>query len=560
MKKIRQTLFLSADEIGFENHLVLLICFVCAVVSLWGTLINLALGLDLKITLSTSISFVGYVAIYISGRIFHHHTFMKYSVIILSILVIDTQWLLNFGSYGPIVFMYVILQSFVMILFIKKERVFFTLLLFLNIIILFFLEFFYPELLGTYPDNQVRLIDLFLGVIIYMLLAITLLHIALRFYINQKEKAQEADKLKSAFLANMSHEIRTPMNAIIGFSDLLKEPQKEENRRKYVEIINNSSEHLLQLIDDIIDISKIDSNQFSIYPESFHLSKIFEDVHQIIIQYLIKIKKTHLELICDYPDKEIAIHSDPNRIKQVLLNLLTNAVKFTHEGQIRFGCRIEAHEIVFYIRDSGIGIDPKLHDSIFDRFYKIEHHANSIFYRGAGIGLAIAKQIVVLLNGKIKLNSEPGKGSEFIFTIPSGVIEKKSIINSTPAQEGIKLHKTILVAEDEEFNYLFISTVLSQYGIKTIRAINGIAATETIRLNPDIDLVLMDMKMPVMDGYTATKIIKSIRPGLPVIAQTAYAMKTDEVRCLESGCNDYISKPISVPLLMQKITAQFHSP
>lgn len=553
--KLRRLLYLSPDEIGFENYLVLLISFVSGTVALIGTLSNIALRLHWIVSLSTFISFILFFIIYIIGRKYRYFLFAKYALIALCIGVINVEWFLNYGSSGPIIYLYVLVQSFVMIMTRAKERHILTLLIFINVGLLFYQEYNYPALISNYPDVKTRLIDLFVGIYIYMLLVIAMLDAALRFYITQKEKAQEADKMKSAFLANMSHEIRTPMNAIIGFSDLLKETHKEETRRKYIDIINNSSEHLLQLIDDIIDISKIDANQFKIYCENFSLYKTFEDIHHIIIQYLIKINKSNIKLVCHYPDKSLVICSDANRIKQVMINFLTNAAKFTVEGEIHFGCTSEEKQLEFYVKDTGIGISPDHLKNIFDRFYKIENQDNK-YFKGTGIGLAIAKQIVLLLGGKITVTSEPGVGSEFRFTMPAELIVNTKIIPETgEGLSSLSSKKTILVAEDEESNYLYISIFLENHKIKTLHAVNGKDAVEMVRTNPDIGLVLMDMKMPDMDGYSATKEIKKIRPGLPVIAQTAYAMKSDEIKCLEAGCDDYIAKPIVASLLLQKLSA-----
>lgn len=555
LQRINQYLFNNPEETGIDNYLVQVISFMISIVGFLGTLINIVLRFGLINMISTLFPTVAFASVYYYSKRKRKYIISKYGLILLSVIIINIQWVVNFGTNGPILYLFVIIQSFVVILFSKWERTFFTIFLLVNVTFLFVIEYLYPGIFGEYSNNNARLFDLYWGMLIYLALCIALIGIALRFYINQNAKAQLADKLKSSFLANMSHEIRTPMNAIIGFGNLLNDSNIDKKQREYLSIINENSFHLLKLIDDIIDISKIEANQVSIITEEFSVNDLFEGVNHLIQQYLEKHKKQQLQFICNKPAECLIIRSDFTRIKQVLTNLLSNAVKFTEKGSIVYGCTTNQNSITFYVHDTGVGIDKQNLTNIFMRFGKIENTVNDKIFRGTGIGLSISKQLVELMKGNIWVESEPGIGSKFSFTIPAEI----RILNDSDFP-GIKLKseykfsgELILIAEDDDNNYNFLSAILNKYDINTIRANNGIEAVELSKTFPGIRLILMDIKMPKMDGYEATKLIKEIFPTLPIIAQTAFAMHSDETESLKAGCDDYISKPIDTTMLLQKI-------
>ena len=252
----------------------------------------------------------------------------------------------------------------------------------------------------------------------YFIICIVLLHDALKFYIKQKEKAEKADKLKTAFLANMSHEIRTTMNAILGFSSILDKAKTEQKRNEYVRIITENGEYLMQLINDILDISKIEANQFDVSKDDFSANELIDDVSEVITQYKNQFSKDRVELISKKNDKDCTIYSDRNRIKQVLTNLLSNAVKFTVEGYVKFGYVLGKEHVEFFVEDTGVGISSEYIKDIFDRFSKIKPSEEIQHHKGIGIGLAISKHIVEMLGGHIVVTSEVGKGSKFSFVLP----------------------------------------------------------------------------------------------------------------------------------------------
>jgi len=371
-----------------------------------------------------------------------------------------------------------------------------------------------------------------------------------------KEKAEESDELKSAFLANMSHEIRTPMNAILGFATLVRNRVlSEEKRRQYIDLINSNCKQLLHIITDIIDISKIEAGQISIFNKNFQLNKALYDLY---INYKNQAdvlgKPINFLFNPGLKDEDSAIFTDKVRLEQILSNLLSNALKFTEKGHIELGYFIDRKkDIVFFVKDTGIGINEDEQKVIFDRFRQANSSYNKI-YGGTGLGLSISKGLTERLGGKIWVESKIGKGSEFYFNIPF----KEGIYFERPAQIDYQVSynwsgKTIVIAEDEEVNYNLLETILGPTSATILRAKTGLEVIRLCETHEQIDLVLMDIKMPDLNGIEATKRIKALRNDVPIVAQTAYAMSTDEENCLESGCDDYISKPLRIDELLRKV-------
>ncbi len=371
-----------------------------------------------------------------------------------------------------------------------------------------------------------------------------------------KEKAEESDRLKTSFLNNISHEIRTPMNAIVGFAEFLNEPDlTSEKRKEFSDIIIQSTKQLLSIITDIIDIAAIEAGQEKTHLTEFDLNYLLRIVYE---QSLMKAAHQDVELRMQagMPQTEIRLVCDQTKLSQILNNLIGNALKFTKKGHVVFGYEIKGEEIEFSVHDTGIGIAAEMHDEIFKRFRQVESTLARKF-GGSGLGLSIAKAFVELLGGKIWLTSEPGKGSSFYFTIPYNKAPQSDVAGpSTKKTTHFRTQKpkTLLIAEDEDSNFMLLRELLSDFNITIIRANNGREAIEMCR-SQLIDLVLMDIKMPEMDGYEATKLIREFMPDLPIIAQTAYSANADKEKALASGCSDYIGKPISREILITKIKA-----
>lgn len=407
---------------------------------------------------------------------------------------------------------------------------------------------------------------------------ITQLELMRRELIESKEKAETSDKLKSAFLANMSHEIRTPLNAIVGFSRIISESDNAEERREYYEIVDANNERLLQLINEILDLSKIESGivEFTYGPVRLHtLCKEIHDAHVFRCPQ-------GVELRFDSPDEALSIHSDKNRIFQVFSNLIGNAFKFTTEGSVSYGYKQEGERVVFYVKDTGLGIEPEKLGRVFQRFAKLNN-----FAQGTGLGLSICKTIIERLGGEIAVSSEVGTGTTFTFWLPlENVIQDTETGTNShlpgeavgtqpsevlPAKEDTPRPKeettekeedlrttavetekaTILIAEDTDSNFDLLNAILGRK-YRLVRARDGMeAVTMYDEVNPD--LILMDIKMPNLDGLEATRIIRQLSAEVPIIAQSAYAYEHDWNAAEEAGCNDFISKPIAQEKLKEKI-------
>ena len=384
-----------------------------------------------------------------------------------------------------------------------------------------------------------------------------------------KEKAEEADHLKSAFLANMSHEIRTPMNAILGFSNLLNNPAiTNEQQEEYIEIINSRGNQLLQVINDIIDLSKIDSNQLSIEEKEFKLNDFLEEIHSSFAQSIKEEYKKPIELKLEKgenDDKSLVL-LDKTRLEQVLSYLLTNAVKYTEEGTITFGYEIEQNaeeqQLKFFISDTGVGIPEEKQDVIFERFRQSDD-SKTREYGGTGLGLSISKGLVEMMGGAIWLNSVPSEGTTFYFTLPYKTNEEKEYSQEQNKNKQYMSYdwsgKTILIVEDDPLSSKFLEAILEDTGADILLAKDGKEAIDITKEHENLDMILMDIQLPGMNGNEATKEIRKIRTNMPVIAQTAHAMPEDKRKSLEAGCDDYITKPINMDLLLDKIETVFKS-
>ncbi len=363
-----------------------------------------------------------------------------------------------------------------------------------------------------------------------------------------KEKAEESDRLKTEFLNNMSHEIRTPMNGILGFSEMLGNKSLTKNKRdNFVQIIQSSGHQLLNVIDDILEISRLGTKQIKVNESEVCLNDVFLELFSIF-DIKAKENKTPLYLKKSLSDEQSTVFTDKLKLNKVISNLLENALKFTHEGNVEFGYRLKIDsspaELEIYVKDTGIGIEKAKHNLIFERFSQAEKDLSKKV-GGLGLGLSIAKENVELLGGNIRLVSKKGAGATFFVTIPYKPVFKDDDIIK---EGGTILHKhTILIVEDEEVNFLYLEALLKDViglDCEIIHAKNGQEAVEICKENSTIDMVLMDLKMPVMNGYEATKQLKELYPGLPIVAQTAYSSGIEKEKAALSGCDDFISKPI----------------
>lgn len=363
--------------------------------------------------------------------------------------------------------------------------------------------------------------------------------------INAKNRAEESNRLKSAFLANMSHEIRTPLNAIVGFSGILASTEEEEEKQEYVSIIENNNTLLLQLISDILDLSKIEAGTLDLHYSNVEINDLMRELEN---SCQLKLKSDNVKLEFVAPEEPCFANIEKNRLSQLIINFVTNAIKFTSQGSIRFGYERQNNELYFYVTDTGCGIPQDKLDSIFGRFVKL----NS-FAQGTGLGLSICRTLINHMGGKIGVESEEGKGSTFWFTLPYKQIEaiekapQKKIQSITIAKDKL----IILIAEDNESNYKLFESIL-KYDYHLIHAWDGQEAVNMFK-EYDPQIVLMDINMPVMDGYEATKEIRKYSAKVPIIAITAFAYASDEQRVMASGFDGYMPKPINARLLKAQL-------
>lgn len=374
-----------------------------------------------------------------------------------------------------------------------------------------------------------------------------------------KNRAEQSDKLKTAFLSNLSHEIRTPLNGIIGFSELLKNNVIEpEEQSQFIDIINNSGKQLLTLINDIIDISRIESGEMTVDLEEFNIRETFKELSEYfnVLKGLEKYSDKSVSILFK-PDENLGndfIISDKNKLTQIMTNLLMNSFKFTKNGFIEFSYTLHNKSMLkITVKDTGIGIASAMQKAVFERFTQADNSGTKK-HSGSGLGLSISKSLVELLGGSIHLESVEGKGTTVYFYLPfrngtsKGV--KKECSCELPAHRDIK----IMIAEDDDNNYRFLSVfIFKNFYSEAIRARNGIEAVEIFRKRRDIEIIFMDMNMPEMDGYEAVRLIREFDNDVIIIANTAYATTSDKDKCFECGCNDYISKPVNIEKLSEMI-------
>jgi|GEM_PF-2783870 len=364
--------------------------------------------------------------------------------------------------------------------------------------------------------------------------------------IKTKNKAIESDRLKTAFLQNMSHEIRTPMNGIVGFSEMLKNADLSEQKRDtYIDTILKSCNQLLTIVNDILDISKIETGQTVISESKCNINQLIDSLHK---EYSYEAKERNIDLIAVKmkQNEETTILADENKLRQIFKNILSNAFKFVPNGIVRFGYRITNSDVLFFVIDNGPGIPAVAQNKIFDRFQKGEVNFLKD-YGGTGLGLAICKGNIELMKGDIWVESVEGKGAQFYFSIPykEPLPKPDKILDIQSAN--------ILVVEDEEINFRYIQEVFKNQNISVERATNGFEAVEKVLNGAKYSMIFMDIRMPQMNGYQATKRIREVDADVPIIAQTAFVMNENKYEALKAGCNDYIGKPIKQAELLQMV-------
>lgn len=421
IKSLKKMFTIEHDSFKYEDRYVLTSSLIVGLFSLVSTYNNYTLGFPPLVVIVPGASVLVYLGIFFIGKYLKRFALVKQLITIYTFLFLNFMWVYNYGSNGPVVFAFVVFYSFLTFILNTKSLVFYSVVIFSNILILFYLDYNYHDLIPDYPSLEVRHFDYYIGVLFFLFFVLAVSLSAKMSYLKEYENAKRSDQLKSAFLANMSHEIRTPLNSIVGFSELLCDDNLSiEKKERFVKIIQDNNHSLLRLIEDILDISRIESNQLRIEKQSCNIPELLSSI-DTTYQKLIKTQNlTHLELRLDTPENNITIQTDVSRLHQIIINLLDNALKFTEKGIVRFGYSEVGNMLEFYVEDTGIGIEEEHLPRLFDRFYKIETKKGKL-YKGTGIGLSLCKDLVILLGGRIWVKSIFGKGTTFWFTLPKSV-------------------------------------------------------------------------------------------------------------------------------------------
>lgn len=537
------------SEFQMEHRFLSAFMLFGAALAFLGVLINIVMGLSYPVIYWSGLIGLVLIAFYYLTRFQGVYLSVLYSAVVFMLVVLSILWIEIGGSQSPVMYFFFALLVFVLLFFRGNLLVGMISMYTLTIILLFLLELIYPEMITPYyPDEKTRILDHITMLVPIILIISFFIYYTKTYYLREKEKAEQSDMLKSSFLSNMSHEIRTPMNGIIGFSQLLIHETNPEARDNYIKIINESGETLLQLINEILDLSEIESGQGKIIYKTFNINKLLREILQTFETERGKLNKNILTLELNIPDKNPLdfVVMDPVRLKQIFSNLIDNALKFTDSGKIVFGYkRSGIKEIVFFVSDTGIGISREEQEIIFDRFYKIEGGAKKL-YRGTGLGLAISKQLVEMMDGEIWLESEPGKGSDFYFALPFKEIpplnkDKDKNEKSETPWKG----KRMLIAEDEELNYKLYHEIFMPTGLDITRAENGRIAVDLFDKEQNFDVIILDLKMPELNGIQVFEHIRSRDKEVPVFAVTAFAMEDEKQKIEMLGFNKYFSKPIN---------------
>jgi signal transduction histidine kinase/CheY-like chemotaxis protein len=549
MKKLRSALAWILDDkepVNSERYFMIITCFSSFVFLILLCVFHIIMNLKMAPVYLAGGSAIVLFFLYALVRFGNFLFIPKLSVTILGLIALDVTWYYKFLSFGPVLFFIFAFGALVIWVWEGKSLAFMLSFYVINIGVLFAIEYNTPSELFIYPNMKIRSLDIYLSFLLYSSLLIFLLSRVKNDFRRQQERASKSDKLKSAFLANMSHEIRTPMNAIVGFSELLEEETDHVKRLQYTSIIRNSSANLLKLLNDIIDLSRIDAGDLHLNYSNFSIQELFFEMNQIFSFELRKRQKTNVKLDYNLPDGDYIIHSDPYRLKQVISNLLSNAVKFTSRGTIDLSCQKKHGELIFSISDTGTGIPDDDQKRVFERFTSFNYQGMNT--EGTGIGLSVVSKIVEVLHGRIWLKSRVGEGTCFYFTIPyvtsktvSIPINEAQMIDESNISEG---RKRVLVVEDDKTSFLLLKEILKKMNLEVHHEIDGKAAIEFILTNPEPHLILMDIKLPFVDGNKALAEIKKIYPNVPIIAQTAYALLGDKEKAISIGFDDYITKPL----------------
>lgn len=544
---LRESFFGNRDEITSERYFVTFLLFTLTVFTLVRCVFHLVSTLSFNTAILSGATSLFCFGLYYTVRFYGWLLVPKTIITIAGFILLDIAWYLQSLSQGPILYLIIIFAAMVVWVWKGKYLLLLMIFFFFNLLLLFAIDYSLSGFLFYYPNQKARSVHIFLSLFCYAAVLIIALYVIKTEFLRLQRKAVDSERLKSAFLANMSHEIRTPMNGILGFSDLLKNPNLTgEMQEEYIQIIERSGHRMLGVINDIVDMSKLEADLVKVEMKESNITKQVEYIYKF---FKPEVEAKGLRLHCqNLPSKkEIIIETDREKLFAILINLVKNAIKYTKIGGIEFGYRIEGEAINFYVQDTGIGIAKGRQQAIFERF--VQADIEDIQARqGAGLGLAITKSYVELLGGEIWLESELGKGSRFNFSLPYQKIIKETQSDTMERTDNPKvpdeLNLNILIVEDDEISEALLCITIKDFCKDPLIARTGEEAVELCKNNPDLDLVLMDIKLPIFSGYEATRQIRGFNKDVIIIAQTAYGLSSDRQKALAVGCNDYLSKPL----------------
>lgn len=553
---LRNCLLGDRDKIMSERYFVTLFALTGVAICVVRTIFHLIGHLSVRAALLTSGMAVFFLVIWCLVRYYQFLLVPKFILSFGGILLIDFAWYFQDLSNGPVLLVLLIFTAHVIWVWEGRQLLYIMVFYYINLIVLFIVDYNATHIEVSYPDNKTRTLHMFISFFLYCVLLIFILYSVKKEFLRQQKKAVHSDKLKSAFLANMSHEIRTPMNGILGFSDLLRNPNLNgETQQEYIKIIERSGHRMLGVINDIIDISKIEAGLVKL---DIRESNIREQLEYVRKFFTPEVAAKGMTLYYENETilEDVVIKTDREKVFAILINLVKNAIKYSKNGTIKFGYKIKGNFIEFHVADTGIGIATDRRQVIFERFIQADIE-NLEAIQGAGLGLSITKSYVELLGGKIWLESELGRGSIFYFTLPYVPINNKNqmkdIDKIVAIDELERLNLNILIVEDDEISEALMCININDFCKNPLIARTGLEAIKLCRDNPDLDLILMDMQLPLCNGYDATKQIREFNKEVVIISQTAYGLSRDRERAIAAGCNDYISKPIKNKELVKVI-------
>jgi len=534
------------DFLNFETKFLEALTIVSSIACGLSVISNIFLGLPISMIFLPALLGLAFVGFYYWAKSTRKALLLKICYTSLTLFLLNMIWVYNNGSHGPSPYLFIVFFGVLVFIWSGIQLWIVTFVFFINILTIFYIDYTHPYLIPNYKTDLDRIFDVYTGDIVFGIVIFALMNKAKNDLMSQYLKAKRADMLKSAFLANMSHEIRTPMNAIYGFSQILKDVDfSDAEKKQYLDLICNQSNYLLSIVNELIDISKIESGSLVIYNDLADLNEIISEALNGLNH--LKRKDVEIKLVTgdNLIDQKIVV--DSVRLQQVITNLMSNAIKYTDKGYVELGYQmLDDGFIQIYVKDTGIGIPQQEIGKIFDRFYQVESKNKNVMNEGTGLGLAIASAIIRQMGGDIWVESIENEGSIFFFTIPYKPVN----ISKTQRRirESAKVAdlrgRTVMIVDDQKSNYLFLKDALSTINCKLIWRENGKDAVKFIKNKNKVDLVLMDSDMPEMDGYTATRMIKQLRPSLPVIIQSLFTSEDKLDKIKEAGCDDYITKPI----------------